>query len=132
MENAISTKVRVSNEQILQAIVGLTQAIQGSALVQKPTPVAPQPTLRQGMVASEPSARLVAHLPQATEIPKGIKVEWLAGLCLKAKNWAASKQVNEPVFVYFVRNAQGDHKPLFARASSKASANAVSIYERVN
>lgn len=133
-------KSRVSNEQILAAILGLTEAIKGSALVTpQPTEriamngelkVAPQ--LKQVTVAQPSAGRLIAHLPQAAEIPKGIKVEWLAGLVRKATAWAAAKANGEAVFVYFVRKADGTHSPLFARASSKASANAVSIYQRVN
>jgi len=149
---AKSTKNRVSNEQILNAIMaqttalnGLVQVLAGKSVAQ-PVPVEapahnqkimqeikPQPVkFAQSTPVMANPGRLIAHLPQATEIPRGINVEWLGGLEKKAARWAQDKGVTEPVFVYFVTNSFGQHKPLFGRASSKVSQNAVSIYKRVN
>jgi hypothetical protein len=131
-------KVRVSNEQLLAAIMAQTTAITNlvGVLTPKAATVTPaiekEPVKFAQAVPMATEGRLIGHLPEATEIPKGIKVDWLGMLEAKARNWAIAKQVTEPVFVYFVRNSFGQHKPLFGRASSKVSANATSIYKRVN
>ena len=144
MTNA--TKTRVSNEQLLAAIMAQTQAIQGlvvaltpkgtvqEPVVQPSRPVPQVPVKFAQSVPHQAEGRTISMLPEATEIPRGIKIEWLAGLVRKAQAWAASPSntTGDKVAVYFVRSADGNHKPLFGRMGSKVSANAVSIYQLVN
>lgn len=139
-----STKTRVSNEQLLAAIMAQTSALQSLVTVLTPKAVAmateraaPKVVhnpVRMASAIVAPLERLVGHLPECTEIPVGIKIDWLGGLVRKAKLWADSpaNTTRDKVAVYFVRNSNGEHRPLFARMGSKASANAVSIYQLVN
>jgi hypothetical protein len=127
-----SKKTRVSNEQLLGAILGLTEAIKGTMVKPAQDKQDQSPAPIRFAMSTATAGRLIAHLPQATEIPKGINVEWLGGLEKKAARWATEKECTEPVFVYFVVNSFGQHKPLFGRASSKVSQNAVSLYKKVN
>lgn len=139
-----ATKNRVSNEQLLAAIMAQTAAIQGLVVAltpkdQKPAatvptvtpPVEHKPVKFAHSVATV-AKRTIGSLPHATEIPAGINVAWIPGFERKAAAWAANNRVTEPVYVYFVVNSLGKPSLMFGRHSSAASQAAVSIYKKVN
>ena len=145
-ETVKTTKKRVSNEQILAAIMATNTNL--NALIQvlanqkkeeqvlanqkKEEPVAPPTvtetaTISHAVVSNGP--RLIKDLPLTESLPQGIRADWLGGMLVKASNWAKSKAPGEEVWVYFVRNSVGTHFPMFARGTSKAAYNAVSRWK---
>ena len=140
-ETVKTTKKRVSNEQVLAAIMATNSTLtilvdvltkQQLANQKKEEPVAPPTvtetaTVSHAVVSNGP--RLIKDLPLTESLPQGIRADWLGGLLVKASNWAKSKAPGEEVWVYFVRNSVGTHFPMFARGTSKAAYNAVSRWK---
>ena len=89
-----NTTKRVSNEQILQAILGLTEAIK--AQVAAPAPVVETPEVSQ----------------ESTQIPK-VDEDYLANRKVAAQ--AHANKVGGTVVLYARRNLRGETKLAFAQ-----------------